>query len=75
MMFFVLRTKNTSEAAELSGMSQTVGYLIAACGPPLFGALFTLTGSWYVPLVLLVVATIGLFIAGLASAKDRYVAM
>ena len=75
MMFFVLRTKNTSEAAELSGMSQTVGYLIAACGPPLFGALFTLTGSWYVPLGLLVVATIGLFIAGLASAKDRYVAM
>ncbi len=73
MMFFVLRTRYTSESAELSGMSQTVGYLIAAGGPPVFGALFSLTGSWYVPLGLLVFATIVLFIVGLASAKDKYV--
>jgi CP family cyanate transporter-like MFS transporter len=73
MMFFVLRTRYTSESAELSGMSQTVGYLIAAGGPPVFGALFSLTGSWYVPLALLVLATIILFIVGLASAKDKYV--
>ncbi|WP_150452569.1 CynX/NimT family MFS transporter, partial [Arenibacter lacus] len=50
MMFMVLRTKTTTEAADLSGMSQTVGYIIAACGPPVFGALFSLTGNWYVPL-------------------------
>lgn len=72
-MFFVLRTKQTSESAELSGMSQTVGYIIAAGGPPLFGALFSLTKSWYVPLGMLVVAAVVLFIVGLASAKDRFV--
>jgi CP family cyanate transporter-like MFS transporter len=75
MMFFVLRTKQTSESAELSGMSQTVGYIIAACGPPVFGALFSLTRSWYVPLGMLVLATIILFIVGLASAKDRFVSL
>jgi len=73
MMFFILRTKHTSEAAELSGMSQTVGYVIAACGPPVFGALFSLTGNWYIPLILLIVASVILFIVGLSSAKNRYV--
>ncbi|MCM4167825.1 putative transporter YycB [Arenibacter antarcticus] len=73
MMFMVLRTKTTSESAELSGMSQTVGYIIAACGPPLFGALFSLTDNWYVPLTLLVIAAIVLFVVGLTSAKDQYV--
>src|SRR5690606_6733514 len=39
-MFFVLRTKNILEAADLSGMAQSVGYWLAACGPPAFGALY-----------------------------------
>lgn len=73
MMFMVLRTRNTSESAELSGMSQTVGYIIAACAPPAFGALFSLTHNWYYPLTLLVVASFVLCWVGLNSAKDRYV--
>lgn len=73
MMFMVLRTRTTSESAELSGMSQTVGYIIAACGPPLFGALFSLADNWHVPLALLLVATIALWVVGLSSAKDKYV--
>ncbi|MDX1328038.1 MAG: MFS transporter [Arenibacter sp.] len=73
MMFMVLRTKTTTEAAELSGMSQTVGYIIAACGPPVFGALFSLTGNWYVPLALLVLSAIALCVVGLYSAKNRYI--
>jgi len=72
-MFFVLRTRNTSEAANLSGMAQSVGYLIAACGPPIFGALYSLTGNWFIPLIFLVVAAIALFITGLASSKNKYV--
>lgn len=73
MMFFVLRTKTTSEAAELSGMSQSVGYLIAAGGPPLFGALFSVTGNWSIPLLFMVATTLALFFTGLYSAKDRQV--
>lgn len=73
MMFMVLRTKTTTESAELSGMSQTVGYIIAACGPPVFGALFSLSGNWYVPLALLVTSAIVLLVVGLTSAKNRYI--
>jgi len=72
-MFFILRTRNPAESADLSGMAQSVGYLIAACGPPLFGALYSLTNNWYVPLSLFIVAAIFLLTSGLASSKDRYV--
>ncbi|TCK84765.1 CynX/NimT family MFS transporter [Albibacterium bauzanense] len=72
-MFFILRTKHSSESANLSGMAQSVGYLIAATGPPLFGALYSLTNNWYVPFALLLVAAVFLLTSGLASSKDRYV--
>lgn len=72
-MFFVLRTKDSTQAASLSGMAQSVGYLIAACGPPIFGALFSLTGTWYASLMVLVLAAIALFITGLSSAKNAYI--
>ena len=72
-MFFVLRTRNIFEAADLSGMAQSVGYWLAACGPPAFGALYEITGTWYASLGLLVLAIVLLFITGLSSAKDRYV--
>jgi CP family cyanate transporter-like MFS transporter len=73
MMFFVLRTRSVSESAELSGMSQSVGYFIAACGPPIFGALYGWTNSWQLPMFLLLMAAIVLFFTGLYAAKDRYV--
>ncbi len=46
LLFLVLRSKDTEGATELSGMAQSVGYLVAATGPMLFGAIFDLTGSW-----------------------------
>jgi MFS transporter, CP family, cyanate transporter len=73
MMFFVLRTRSVSESARLSGMSQSVGYFVAACGPPLFGALYGWTNSWQLPLFLLLIAAIVMFFTGLYAAKDRYV--
>src|SRR3546814_15142626 len=66
-MFFILRTKHSSESANLSGMAQSVGYLIADTGPPLFGALYSLTNNWYVPFALLLVAVVFLLTSGLAS--------
>ncbi|MDI2588915.1 MFS transporter [Psychrobacillus sp. NEAU-3TGS] len=73
MMFFGLRTKNPHEAAELSGMAQSVGYFLAAIGPTLFGFLHDITNSWTTPLLLLVGASLLLFFFGLAAAKDRYI--
>jgi CP family cyanate transporter-like MFS transporter len=42
----VLRSEDTSIARELSGMVQTMGYLLAASGPFLVGALRDAFGSW-----------------------------
>ncbi|GAB3053727.1 CynX/NimT family MFS transporter [Virgibacillus ainsalahensis] len=64
MMFFTLRTKDGYEAAELSGMAQSFGYLLAALGPVLFGGLHDVTGSWTAPLLMLLIISIVLLIAG-----------
>jgi len=73
MMFFGLRTENARQAAELSGMAQSVGYLLAAIGPTLFGYLHDVTNSWTIPLFILVGASILLLIFGLGAARDRYI--
>ncbi|MFK0250537.1 hypothetical protein ACIQUM_38075 [Amycolatopsis azurea] len=44
---------NATAAAQLSSMSQTFGYVIAAVGPLLTAALFAAAGSWTLPLVVL----------------------
>ncbi|MBU5300441.1 MFS transporter [Clostridium sporogenes] len=73
MMFFSLRTENSNEAAQLSGMAQSLGYLLAAFGPILFGFLHDVTNSWKVPLQTLIGITVLLFIFGLGASRNRYV--
>src|SRR5690625_6617977 len=55
MMLFSLRTKNSEQAAEISGMAQSFGYLLAAIGPTLFGAIHDITDGWQWPLMMLLV--------------------
>lgn len=74
MMFFTLRTRNGREAAELSGMAQSFGYLLAAVGPVLIGALHDLTGGWLSPLILLSFVSLILLVAGIYSGRARFVA-
>ncbi|RDX02236.1 CynX/NimT family MFS transporter [Listeria kieliensis] len=71
MMFFSLRTSTPEEAAETSGMAQSVGYLLAAFGPLLFGFLHDALGNFEISLFILLAAGIGLFLAGLGAAKDQ----
>ncbi len=71
MMFFNLRTNTASEAADMSGMAQSIGYLLAACGPILFGSLHDLLGSFVVPLIILLFALGILCICGLNAARDK----
>lgn len=73
MLLFVLRTKSTVQAAELSGMAQSFGYLIAACGPPIFGALFDLSKDWMYSLVFLLVMATTLLISGVIAGKQSWV--
>lgn len=73
MMFFTLRTRDGKEAAELSGMAQSFGYLLAAVGPVLVGALQDATGGWTIPLTLLILLSIVLLIVGIASGREGQV--
>jgi MFS transporter, CP family, cyanate transporter len=73
MMFFGLRTENARQAAELSGMAQSVGYLLAAFGPTLFGYLHDVANGWTTPLFILVGASLLIFLFGLGAGRDRYI--
>ncbi|MDD4753567.1 MAG: MFS transporter, partial [Desulfitobacteriaceae bacterium] len=70
---FVLRTVNAQQAAELSGMAQSIGYLLAAIGPMMIGWLFDLTYSWVVPIIFLMVIAVLMTLAGYGAGRDRYV--
>jgi CP family cyanate transporter-like MFS transporter len=74
LTFFALRAPDSQHAAALSGMAQTVGYLLAAVGPSLFGVLRDATHAWTVPLVLLLAVTVCLLVAGLGAARDAHIA-
>ena len=67
------RARTHSTAAALSGMSQSIGYVIAALGPILFGALHSMSGGWVLPLLLLLVVLIGQGVIGIAVGRERYV--
>jgi CP family cyanate transporter-like MFS transporter len=69
LLFIVLRSADTESATELSGMVQSVGYLIAAIGPVLFGSLFDLTGDWFYPFVLLITAAGFKLVTGWGAGK------
>jgi len=73
LTFFALRASDSGHAAALSGMAKSVGYLLAAGGPFLFGVLRDATGAWKVPLALLLAVTICLLIAGIGAARDDHV--
>jgi MFS transporter, CP family, cyanate transporter len=73
MMFFGLRTQSAHQAAELSGMAQSIGYLLAAIGPALIGYLHDASHSWSVPLLILVGASALLGIIGLGAARNQFV--
>jgi CP family cyanate transporter-like MFS transporter len=73
LTFFALRAPDSGYAAALSGMAQSVGYLLAAGGPFLFGVLRDVTGAWKVPLALLLTVTICLLIAGIGAARAAHV--
>ncbi|WP_201597568.1 MFS transporter [Psychrobacter fulvigenes] len=58
MMLFSMRTYTPNQSSELSGMAQTVGYLIAFFGPLGTGWLHEATDSWDLPLLIMLVLMI-----------------
>ncbi|MGF1669025.1 MAG: MFS transporter, partial [Balneolaceae bacterium] len=73
LLFIGLRARDTDSVNELSGMSQSAGYTLAAAGPALFGAFHDLVQNWTVPLALLLFITIIKLWAGWKAGHDDYV--
>ncbi len=73
LLFFILRTPDARSAAELSGMAQAIGYLLAATGPLLIGWLHDISQGWTVPLLALAVIVLILLGVGMGAARDALV--
>jgi len=71
LLFIVLRSANTETATELSGMAQSIGYLLAATGPTLFGFLHDVSHSWSGPLLFLIVILLGKLMMGLGAGRPQ----
>jgi CP family cyanate transporter-like MFS transporter len=68
-----LRSATPQVAARLSGMAQTVGYLLAGVGPLAFGVLHSATGTWNVPLTVLLILLIPETLIALHAARPGHI--
>lgn len=59
--FFTNKTTNPYQTAEVSGMAQSAGYLLAAFGPVIVGYIFDATSSWI--LVMGILAALSIILA------------
>ncbi|MFG1920415.1 CynX/NimT family MFS transporter [Cryptosporangium sp. NPDC048952] len=73
LLLFSLRTRTTAATARLSAQAQTVGYLLAAMGPLLVGAVHDVTDSWSVPVGLLIALMVPQIVFGLLAGARRFV--
>lgn len=73
LTLMAVRARDHVASSALSGMAQSVGYLVAAAGPIVFGALYAATGSWIWPLTLLLLVLLGQSGVGILAGRPRFV--
>ena len=71
--FISLRSPNSQRAAQLSGMSQSAGYLLAALGPVLTGFLYDHMHTWSIPVVLFIALIVFLALCGSFAGRGETV--
>lgn len=71
LTFIGLRAGSAHQAAALSGMAQSVGYLLAACGPPVMGKIHDASGDWHIPLIAVTVISLIMALFGGLAGRDR----
>ncbi len=65
-----LRSPGPARTDELSGMAQSAGFLIAAVGPVLIGAIRDASGAWSAPVFALLAATVVFGVFGWFASRD-----
>jgi len=73
LSFLSMRAKNPKDSAELSGMAQSIGYLLAAVGPIFIGFLYDITHAWTLPLTILIGITFIIIYVGMGAGQNKYV--
>lgn len=73
LIFFSLKSKTTDGTIKVSGQAQSVGYLLAAFGPPVFGMLHNWDSTWNTSFYFLMIMAVILTVFGLSAAKERFV--
>jgi len=74
IIFFTEKTTNPYQTAEVSGMAQSAGYLLAAVGPVLFGFIENLTHSWNLIILVLVIMSVLLTTSGVLISRHKAIA-
>jgi len=69
LTLIVLRSPTPLVAARLGGVAQCLGYLLAALGPLVIGALHDLTGGWSWPVALLLAVLVPMTWVGWGAAR------
>ena len=71
VFLFTARAADSHTSAALSGFAQSLGYLLASTGPLLIGLLHSVTGSWTVPIAILLGVGVGQLVMGLLASRDK----
>ena len=73
ILFLSARNKTMLGTIKISGKAQSIGYLIAAFGPPLFGKLHDYALSWSYSFYFLLLVIVLMTVFGRRSARPRFV--
>ncbi|MED1470566.1 MFS transporter [Bacillus salipaludis] len=73
LSYIGLRARSAAQAADLSGMAQSTGYILAAIGPLFIGFLYDQTHMWTTPLITLIIVSVIQMTFGMLSGRNRYV--
>ncbi|WP_040285363.1 CynX/NimT family MFS transporter [Sporosarcina koreensis] len=73
LAFLGMRARDGRQAGQLSGMAQSIGYLLAATGPIAIGLIYDMTGSWTIPLAVLTGMCLLLTASGIGAGRNKFV--
>lgn len=73
LTFLSIKAKDGKDAASLSGMAQSIGYILAAIGPILIGSIYDFTHGWTIPLICLIIIAVVIMFLGTKAGRNQYV--
>lgn len=70
-MLYGLRTNTPGDSSSVSGIAQSVGYLVAAVGPVAVGSIFDATSDWLMGISFMAAVALTLIVLGYLVGRDR----